>query len=120
MYIEHEQYPKDPVALAEALKVNYDIEYILVGMKFTISPYRPATFYDPAEGGELEIEETNILALTTGDDIEVKLTKDMKFTIGAFLDDEELEEACWQEWKADQEQSEQDRAEYLYETRNDR
>lgn len=105
--------------IQRSLALPFAIEEIEIEIQYEISPYRPATFYDPAEGGELEDVEYNILTIGNfvPTDKQVKIIFDI-------IDTKEFKEIIT-EWilndYADKKnQEKQDYAEYRYDILNDR
>jgi len=72
-------------------------ESIELEISYGISPYRPATWYDPAEGGELEEYEVKVLLI---DDFEPtdEVTKKIMDEIEGKEFNELIEEWIWDDY----------------------
>lgn len=105
--------------IQRALALPFEIEEIELEISYEISPYRPATFHDPAEGGYIEDVEYNILTVNkfVQNDKQVKIIMD-------FIDAKEFREITnewvWDDYADKKNEDDRDYAEYRYDMMNDK
>lgn len=105
--------------IQRALALPFEIEEIELEIKYEISPYRPATFYDPAEGGDIEDVKYNILTVDNfvPNDKQVKIIMDI-------IDTKEFREITtewiWDDYADKKNQEKQNYAEWRYDLNNNR
>ena len=95
---------------AEALQVKLgstvELDSALVTIEFTVSGYRPATFYEPEEGSEINVEAMTIVCLTDMNGDVVDITDEQRLVIVDHLDYSEFDDHCYTAW------SDRDRDDY--------
>lgn len=103
----------------KALGLPFEIEEIELEIQYDISEYRPATFDDPEEGGE--IEDCNIKVIKINN---FEPTEQQAKIIMDLIDDKEFREITtewiWDDYKTQKKSDAQDLAEYRYDIMNDR
>lgn len=107
------------------IETPFDFEITDIELEVTYSVYgqdKPATFHDPAEYADLEIEGKKVLKVFTSNG-EFEPTYEQNDIILALIDDKEnnaiLEGLLWDEVKMQKAADDQDYAEYRYDMMND-
>lgn len=113
------KYTTDYIEIQKALVFPFEIEEIELEIKYAISPYSPATFYGPAEGGDIEDVEYTILTVNNfiPTDKQVKIIMDL-------INNKEFREITteliWNDYANKKNQEKQDYAEWRYDIMNER
>lgn len=89
---------KDIEDLKTKLGLQVDLDIAVVQVDFTVSRYLPATFQEPPEGGDLEVDDCDVMYITDIDDNIIELSEEQCAIVHCHLDFAQLDRDCYALW----------------------
>jgi hypothetical protein len=80
------------------LGIQVELDVATLQVDFTISRYLPATFHEPSEGGDLEVDDCCVMYVTDIDDQIIELSEEQCAIVHNHLDFAQLDRDCYALW----------------------